>query len=137
MHQFIFFPASEYDKARVKREFYSIAGFPNVLGFVDCTHVKIRAPKRNEMDFVNRKGYHSVNIQMICDPQFLITDVVVKWPGSVHDSRIFRESSICAKFENGQLDGLLLGDSGYACRTFLLTPYLHTQTQSQERSDIT
>ncbi|XP_052259894.1 putative nuclease HARBI1 isoform X3 [Dreissena polymorpha] len=88
------------------------------------------------MDFVNRKGYHSVNIQMICDPQFLITDVVVKWPGSVHDSRIFRESSICAKFENGQLDGLLLGDSGYACRTFLLTPYLHTQTQSQERAHI-
>ncbi|XP_052281487.1 putative nuclease HARBI1 [Dreissena polymorpha] len=70
---------------------------------------------------------------MICEPQFLFTDVVAKWPGSVHDSRIFRDSSICAAFENGQLDGLLLGDSGYACLTFLLTPYLHAQTQSQER----
>ncbi|XP_052259438.1 uncharacterized protein LOC127863823 [Dreissena polymorpha] len=42
---------------------------------------------------------------MICDPQFIITDVVAKWPGSVHDSRIFRESSIYASFENDCVNG--------------------------------
>ncbi|XP_052763555.1 putative nuclease HARBI1 [Mya arenaria] len=115
-----------------KKEFYSIAGFPNVLGCIDCTHVRIRAPTHNEADFVNRKGFHSVNVQMVCDARFIIMDVVAKWPGSVHDSRIFRESRLCAQLENG-MDGVLLGDSGYACKKYLMTPYLNPQTQTQER----
>lgn len=48
---------------------------------------------------------------------------VAKWPGSCHDSRVFRESTLCHQFENGQHDGLLLGDSGYPCRTYLMTPF--------------
>ena len=38
---------------------------------------------------------------MICDPTFKFTNVVAKWPGSVHDARIWRESDICARFERG------------------------------------
>ncbi len=30
--------------------------------------------------------------------------IVVKWPGSVHDSRVFRESLICKEFETGKLN---------------------------------
>ncbi|XP_053390061.1 putative nuclease HARBI1 [Mercenaria mercenaria] len=70
---------------------------------------------------------------MVCDARFMITKVVAKWPGSVHDSRIFRESGLCRRFEEGQFDGHLLGDSGYACRQFLLTPYLRPNTPAQER----
>ncbi|WAR11588.1 HARB1-like protein, partial [Mya arenaria] len=51
----------------VKRKFYSVAGSPNVVGAVDGTHVKIQAPPDNEADYVNRKGYHSLNEQMVCD----------------------------------------------------------------------
>ena len=38
---------------------------------------------------------------MICDGNYRITNCVAKWPGSVHDSRIYRESSISHAFENG------------------------------------
>ncbi len=31
-----------------------------------------------------------------------ITNVEAKWPGSVHDSRIFRESHLCTLFERGK-----------------------------------
>ncbi|XP_062580327.1 putative nuclease HARBI1, partial [Saccostrea cucullata] len=48
----------------VKGKFHSIAGFPNVLGCVDGTFIKIQAPSQNESDFVNRKGYHSLNVQV-------------------------------------------------------------------------
>lgn len=42
----------------------SFTGFPNVIGVIDCTHIRIQAPSVNENDYVNRKGYHSINIQV-------------------------------------------------------------------------
>ncbi|XP_055997773.1 putative nuclease HARBI1 [Ostrea edulis] len=77
-------------------------------------------------DVLNRKGYHSLNVMMSCDTNFVITNCVAKRPGSCHDSRVFRESTLCRQFENGQHDGLLLGDSGYPCKTYLMTPYNNT-----------
>uniref|UniRef100_A0A3Q2PB11 DDE Tnp4 domain-containing protein n=1 Tax=Fundulus heteroclitus TaxID=8078 RepID=A0A3Q2PB11_FUNHE len=79
-------------------------------------------PGPNEGDFVNRKGFHSVNVQMVCDSMHLITNVEAKWPGSVHDSRIFRESHLFTLFERGDFDGILLGDGGCACRQYFMTP---------------
>ncbi|XP_033744292.1 putative nuclease HARBI1, partial [Pecten maximus] len=110
-----------------------ITGFPNVVGCLDCTHVRIQGPTENEKDFVNRKGFHSLNVQMTCNAEFLITSCVAKWPGSVHDSRIFRDSQLCRSFENGTYDGLLLGDSGYPCRHFLMTPFINPSTNEQQR----
>ncbi|XP_052805702.1 putative nuclease HARBI1 [Mya arenaria] len=112
---------------------FSIQGFPNVVGAVDGTHVKIQAPPDNEADYVNRKGYHSLNVQMVCDANYRITDVIAKWPGSVHDSRMFSEGILCQKLETGQIDGLLLGDSGYPCRKYLMTPYANPRNLSEER----
>ena len=41
-----------------------ISGFPNVIGCIDGTQVPILAPSINEADYVNRKGYHSINVQV-------------------------------------------------------------------------
>ena len=51
----------------VKRGFYDKGGFPGVIGCVDGTHVRIQAPSTNENDFVNRKGFHSINVQAMCN----------------------------------------------------------------------
>ncbi|XP_062608924.1 putative nuclease HARBI1 [Saccostrea cucullata] len=120
--RYIKFPTGQ-DAVNVKRNFHAIAGFPGILGCIDGTFIRIQTPKENEQDFVNRKGYHSLNVQMTCDSNFLVTNCVARWPGSCHDSRIFRESKLCEQFENGQHDGLLLGDSAYPCKTYLMTPF--------------
>ena len=41
--------------------------------------------------------------QVICDASNMITNVEAKWPGSVHDARMYRESNLNAKFQQGAL----------------------------------
>lgn len=97
--------------------------------------------------------FSALCFQMICDSTCVITNIEAKWPGAVLDDRIFNESSLCAKFEQGShtinpanfqtldfacssidcdltvcsptghYDGILLGDTDYTCRTFFMTPY--------------
>lgn len=53
-----------------------------------------------------------------------ILDVVCRWPGSTHDSRIFNNSRIKIIMESGVYTGHLIGDSGYAQTKYLYTPKL-------------
>ncbi|XP_052690636.1 putative nuclease HARBI1 [Crassostrea angulata] len=75
----------------------------------------------------------SLYMSMVCDPNFRITSLCARWPGSCHGSRIWRTSSLCQQFENGMHDGLLLGDSGYPLTRYLMTPYLAPRTPAEER----
>ncbi|KAJ4425669.1 hypothetical protein ANN_27865 [Periplaneta americana] len=75
-------------------------------------------------------------IQGIVDQNRKFIDFVTGWPGSTHDNRIFNSSRICAQFERGEHDGILLVDSGYACRPFLLTPLLNPQTETEEAYNV-
>lgn len=65
VNDFAQFPttASEWDE--IKHGHFRIGGFPSAIGCTDGTHVQIEAPSQNEPDFVNRKGFHSVNVQAI------------------------------------------------------------------------
>ena len=53
------------------------------------------------------------------------------WPGAMHDSRIFSNSTIKTKFDDRDIDGLLLGDSGYPTLSYLLTPIQNPTTAMQ------
>ncbi|CAG2192390.1 HARBI1 [Mytilus edulis] len=66
--QYIKWPTESQNNIN-KRAFYEKAGFPNVIGCIDGTHVHIQAPTEDEPAYVNRKGFHSINVQVICDPQ--------------------------------------------------------------------
>ena len=65
----------------------------------------------------------------------MFTNVVARWPGSTHDSHVFRLSDISTYLQNNHRsldDGVLLGDSGYACSPFLMTLYAVTRNAAQE-----
>ena len=51
---------------------------------------------------MNRKGYNSIVMQALVDSKYLFRDVVVGWPGSVHDSN-FSNSGLYKKGNEGTL----------------------------------
>uniref|UniRef100_A0A8C1UMA5 Putative nuclease HARBI1 n=1 Tax=Cyprinus carpio TaxID=7962 RepID=A0A8C1UMA5_CYPCA len=120
------FPNQMAELNKLKRGFFSIARFLNVVGAIDGKHVRIQAPTAHEHLFVNRKGYHSLNIQAVCDSDLRFLNCVARWPGSLHDSRIYQ----------GIIDGVLLGDSGYPLKPWLLTPFLNPTTPAQRNYNI-
>lgn len=42
-----------------------LTGFPQVIGCVDGTQIRISTPKANESDYVNRKDFNSLNVQVL------------------------------------------------------------------------
>lgn len=130
--QYVQFPRDAATLQQYKLDFMQTGGFPNVIGCIDCTHIRIISPSHHEWQFVNRKGYHSINVQLVCDPDLKIINCEVKWPGSTHDSRILRESDMFNQFEAAPPNGLLLGDSGYPLKGWLMTPFLRPATAAEE-----
>lgn len=57
----------ENEAIQIKQDFFKMAGFPNVLGAIDGTLISIIAPKENEPEYVCRKGFHALNIQVVAD----------------------------------------------------------------------
>ena len=83
------------------------------------------APKQFEPEYVNRKGQHSLNVQIVGTGELLIADIVADWAGGSHDSRVLKNSRLYENFENGNFGTYtILGDQGYPLRTWLFTPLL-------------
>ncbi len=116
----------------VRNKFHNVGDFQDVVGCVDGTHFKIKAPSEHENTYVDRKVFHSLNNQLVCDPDLILTNII-KWLGCKHDSFILRQSSLYTDFERGRATGMLLGDMGYPLRTWLMTPYIDPESVAQER----
>lgn len=132
---FIQMPSTIEEIQQTKVGFYKMHKFPQVIGVIDCTHIRIQSPCRDIGEqYRNRKGYFSFNVQAVCNSNLEITDIVARWPGSVHDSTIFDNSSLRAKLENNEFgDCYILGDGGYPCRRYLMTPLLNPLTASEKK----
>ncbi|KAK0147973.1 putative nuclease HARBI1 [Merluccius polli] len=86
-------------------------------------------PVRNIKEEFHRIADHS-------DAAYIVTNVEAKWPGSVHDSRIYRECRLSNRFARGEFDGYLLGEHGYPCQPSLLTPYPDPEPGSQQHFNV-
>ena len=64
--------------------------FRQCIGPIDSIHIEIKEPKEDYSDFINPKGYTSINIQAVCGYKDCVMDVFVKWSGSVCDGGIFQ-----------------------------------------------
>ncbi|XP_036142068.1 putative nuclease HARBI1 [Monomorium pharaonis] len=124
--RFIKWPVDER-AAKVMIEFEKASAFPNVLGAIDGTHIKIRAPQQDKQSYVNRKGYHSIHVQAVCTQNLLFTSVFAGNVGSVHDARVFRLSPVSQYVQDPEIyfpyNSHLVGDSAYGIHPCIMVPF--------------
>lgn len=133
-NRYIKMPDTDEEIREASQSFYNIARFPKCIGALDCTHIKILSPGGDNAEiYRNRKGFFSFNVQAICDATCMFRDIVCRWPGASHDSHIFANSRVRARFERGDFgESVLVGDSGYGVKRYLITPLPDPQTRGEQ-----
>lgn len=127
---YIRFPQNDFERNVIKTKFFQHYEFPGILGIIDCTQVAITAVSlQTENRYVNRKGFHSINTQIVCDADMTITNINARFPGATHDSFIFNGSILNTHLEqvfeqNPQTLNFLLGKRRLI--TFLHIFYLNS-----------
>lgn len=117
-----------YNSRLIERKFFQKAGFPHVRGALDGTLIYIDAPSAEEPLFVSRNNKHAINVLLVSGPNNEFFYVSAKSPGSFHDARALRISSLWQKWEREQWrpdqdpNAILLGDSAYPLTSWIMPP---------------
>ena len=137
--EFIKFPKTTLETGAKIRSFRDFTGckIPQVLGAIDGTHIEILAPSSDsKVDYFNRKQKFTVNTQAVIGANLEFLDVATGYPGSVHDARVLRSSTLFQQAEaqiilskplkdvdNVKIRPLLLSDSAYPATLWQVKPY--------------
>ncbi|XP_011700942.1 PREDICTED: putative nuclease HARBI1 [Wasmannia auropunctata] len=112
------------EKEETSTYFFQEKGFPGIIGAIDGTHVRIDKPLQDADSYINRKKFFSLHAQGTVNQNLKFIDVFIGYPGSVHDARVFKNSSIYDDlYQLCEDNYFLVGDSAYPCLKQLLVPY--------------
>ncbi|KAJ8940334.1 hypothetical protein NQ314_010747 [Rhamnusium bicolor] len=128
-HRVIKWPTRE-DIHIISEQFYRSAGVDNVIGAIDGIFVSIKAPKVDAEVYITRKCNFAFTLQATCDAKLKFIDCYVGYPGSVSDTRIFRNSDL---YENVSQNKnrffpdenlFIIGDKAYPLLDWCIPPYI-------------
>ncbi|XP_047137567.1 uncharacterized protein LOC101235978 [Hydra vulgaris] len=102
---FVNLPKNKQQMREKISEFESKFGMIQVFGCVDGTHIPIVCPTNHSQDYFCYKQYYSLQVQAVCDYKGSFLDVECMWPGSVHDAKVFSNSSINTNLRSSRLPG--------------------------------
>ena len=125
------------ERERISDYFGRTKGFYGCVGLLDGTLVVLaQAPHIDPSSYWSRKQNYSINVQVFCDHEGIIRDLIIGWPGSVHDARAWAACDQAKHpsryFSDGQY---LLGDSAYPLtKGQMLVPYKAPASQDANNS---
>ncbi|XP_011858212.1 PREDICTED: putative nuclease HARBI1 [Vollenhovia emeryi] len=128
MPRFIRWPNNEDCEESEKIFRIRSRGFPGVVGAIDGCHIAIKQPPRNANDYYNRKEFHSIILQGVCDHTGKFIDCLIGRPGRAHDAAVFRSSIIYTRLTDQESPLLpaqrhIIGDSAYPLLQNVMTPF--------------
>ena len=117
-----------------QEQFLQLCDIPGITGCVDGTFVMIQSVGGPMAEvFRSRKRFFAINVQIVCNLNLEILDMVAGYPGSAHDARVWSNSQLCWDLQDGDAKGMLLGDSAYPLRSFLMIPFTNPNTDARKR----
>lgn len=122
-------------------------GFPHCIGAIDSTHIRIKSRRINE--YGNRKYFCSILLQAVTDHRGFFLDAEVGFSGRTHDAFMFVNTNICALMDAGvyvpgnptvdfngvRVPALIIADSAFPLRRWLMKPYNVHRTPAQRHFD--
>jgi hypothetical protein len=103
---------------QTQNAFKEVCGLPDVLGAIDCTHISISKPKVGSEDYYHFKsGGYTFNCQAVVDSNKKFLDLYLGMPGSTHDERVLRRSSLYHLAQNNNLFDPRAGIDGFPLST--------------------
>ena len=130
-------PQTKEDMMEKASEFEVKFGMPQAFGCIDGKHIQLKRPIKNSQDYFCYKMYFSLNVQAICDCKDLFMDIDCRWPGSVHDAKVFANSRVNQQMAQGHMQityqqilpgrmevpNYLIGDPAYPLVPFCMKEY--------------
>ncbi|XP_067622211.1 putative nuclease HARBI1 isoform X2 [Eurosta solidaginis] len=126
--QFVYWPDSAERQSLVAETFDEL---PHCIGYVDGTEIKLaEKPLDDPEAYFSKKHVYSLKAQAVCDYKLRIRHLVLGFPGSVHDARIYNNCSLVTQasslFTGAQW---LAGDIAYKLTSTVITPFRSTSTE--------
>lgn len=123
--RFIYWPREEVVNQTIE-EFSKIRGFPNVIGALDGSYIKIRAPQVDPVSYICRKQYHAIHLLAVCNAKCLFTYCHAGDVGSVHDSRVLKNCSLGRHIVDNEYfpnNSHIIADAAYTIHPHIMVPF--------------
>ena len=136
-NNYISWPQTPEECSNAVESFRDLSPLPNVFAAMNGTHVQIIAPENSTVDFFDKKQRYSIGCQGVCDSKLKFLAMSAGFPGSLHDSRMLRNTWI---FEQATIEQILtapvyplsevdnikpyiVGDAAYPIANWLMKPF--------------
>ncbi|KAM7163614.1 uncharacterized protein RBU57_007827 [Macrochelys suwanniensis] len=125
---------------------FAAIGFPNCGRTIDGMHIPILAPDHVATEYINRKEYFSMVLQVLVDHCGHFTDISAGWWGKEHDACIFRNTSLYRNLQAGtffpdqkitvgdvEMPIVILGDLANPLMSWLMKPNIGNLDRNKEQ----
>ena len=131
LNKLVQFPSTEEEFYSISKDFFDMFQFPNVVGAVDDTHIKIVKPGTDPASYFDYKKNYSIHLQAVCDSKTRVLFYYIGAPGKNNDGGVAEISGFNDLLNSGRIPPQyhIVGDPAFALHPNLLSrfPGLHLQ----------